>query len=96
MHITLPDMMDRNLQSLKFKMLPKTLFFRTMLLVFVPLIVVQIVSIIAYFNGSWAKIGKRLSDNLAANMAFVVTMAEQNPGHFDEVQVLAQQFYELG
>ncbi|MBR6327398.1 MAG: ATP-binding protein [Alphaproteobacteria bacterium] len=95
MHITLPDMMDRNLQSLKFKMLPKTLFFRTMLLVFVPLIVVQIVSIIAYFNGSWAKIGKRLSDNLAANMAFVVTMAEQNPGHFDEVQVLAQQFYEL-
>lgn len=95
MRITLPEIMDKNLQSLKFKMLPKTLFFRTMLLVFVPLIVVQIVSIIAYFNGSWTKVGKRLSDNLASNMAFVVTMAEQNPSEFDKVQAWAKQFYEL-
>ena len=95
MRVMLPKSMDENIHSLRLKMLPKTLFFRTMLLVFVPLIVVQIVSIIAYFNGSWAKVGKRLSDNLASNMAFVVTTAEKNPSGFEEIKKLAHDFYEL-
>ena len=76
--ITLPKKIDDDIRDLRAKLLPKTLFFRTMLLVFVPLIVVQVVSIIAYFNGSWSKVGRRLSDNLAANMAFVVELCEKN------------------
>ena len=38
MHITLPHKADNLLRFLKLKILPKKLFFRTMLLIFVPLI----------------------------------------------------------
>jgi len=93
--ITLPKKIDDDIRDLRAKLLPKTLFFRTMLLVFVPLIVVQVVSIIAYFNGSWSKVGRRLSDNLAANMAFVVELCEKNPAHFKDIQKLSEDFYEL-
>ena len=42
MHIKLPEKMDRVLQYLKLKIFPNTLFFRTMLMIFIPLILVQV------------------------------------------------------
>ena len=44
MHLKFPEKVDNGLRFLKLKLLPKTLFFRTMLLIFIPLIVVQVVS----------------------------------------------------
>ena len=41
MHIKFPETVDNTLRYLKLKLLPKTLFFRTMLLIFIPLIVVN-------------------------------------------------------
>lgn len=95
MHITFPEKIDNSLRYLKLKMLPKTLFFRTMLLIFIPLIIVQIVSIIAFFNGNWSKVGRRLSNNLSSNMAFVVKLSEIYPEHFEQIQNLAQNLYEI-
>ena len=95
MHIVFPKKVEGAMRYLKLKLLPKTLFFRTMLLIFIPLIVVQVVSIIAYFNGSWGKVGRRLSDNLSSNMAFIVQLTEQNPDNFAEVQKLAKSVYQL-
>ncbi len=95
MHVVFPKKVEGALRYLKLKLLPKTLFFRTMLLIFIPLIVVQIVSIIAYFNGSWGKVGRRLSENLSSNMAFVVQLAEANPGYFPEIKELAKKNYNL-
>lgn len=95
MRITFPHQIEDNLRKFKRRLLPKTLFFRTMLLIIVPLIVVQIVSIVAYFNGSWGKVGRRLSDNLSSNMAFVVEVCENNPSRFEEIRQLAKRFYEL-
>ncbi len=95
MHIVFPKKVEGTMRYLKLKLLPKTLFFRTMLLIFIPLIVVQVVSIIAYFNGSWGKVGRRLSDNLSSNMAFIVQLSEQNPDNFAEVQKLAKSVYQL-
>lgn len=83
------------MRYLKLKLLPKTLFFRTMLLIFIPLIIVQVVSIVAYFSGSWGKVGKRLSDNLSSNMAFVVQITENNPAEFPQIKNLANNLYEL-
>lgn len=95
MHIVFPKKVEGTMRYLKLKLLPKTLFFRTMLLIFIPLIVVQVVSIIAYFNGSWGKVGRRLSDNLSSNMAFIVQLTEQNPDNFAEIQKLAKSVYQL-
>ena len=95
MHITFPKKIDREVNLLRQKLMPKTLFFRTMLLVIVPLIVVQVVSIVAYFHSSWGKVGKRLSDNLSANMAFVVELNEASPDMFNEIKKLAKDVYAL-
>ena len=61
MHVKFPKKVDSTLRYLKLKLLPKTLFFRTMLLIFIPLIVVQVVLIVAFFDGNWARMGKKLS-----------------------------------
>lgn len=95
MRVIFPKKIDDELVSLKQKVFPKTLFFRTMLLIFVPLIVVQIVSVVAYFHGSWGKVGRRLSENLSANMAYIVELNETDPGKFHQVQKLASKLYDL-
>ena len=74
MHVKFPRKVESILVSLRRHLLPRSLFFRTMLLIFVPLIVVQVVSIYAFLDGNWNKVGKKLSDNLTANMAFVMKM----------------------
>lgn len=95
MHLTFPGKIDDFLKYMRVKYMPKTLFFRTMLLIFIPLIVVQVVSIVAFFDGSWGRVGRRLSSNLTSNMAFIMQMAEQAPGKLDEIQQLAAKNYDL-
>ena len=96
MHLRLPNKVDEMLKYVRIKYMPKTLFFRTMLLIFVPLIVVQIVSIVAFFDGSWGRVGRRLSGNLTSNMAFTMKLAEEAPENIDEIQRLAAEYYDLG
>lgn len=52
MHLTFPKKVEDTMRYLKIKMLPRTLFFRTMLLIFIPLIVVQVVSIVAFLTAA--------------------------------------------
>ena len=54
MRVKFPEKIDNTLRFLKYKLLPKTLFFRTMLLIFIPLIVVQVVSIVAILTAAGA------------------------------------------
>ena len=79
MRVKFPEKIDNTLRFLKYKLLPKTLFFRTMLLIFIPLIVVQVVSIVAFFDGSWGRVGRRLSNNLTSDMSFVMQLIENLP-----------------
>ena len=95
MRIKLPHFINKLFRYVKLKFMPKTLFLRTMLLIFIPLIVVQIVSIAAFFDGSWGKVGKRLSNNLASNMAFIVKLMENEPSEQEKISELAEKFYDL-
>lgn len=95
MHITFPDKIDRVLQYIKLKIFPNTLFFRTMLLIFIPLIMVQIVSIIAFFDGSWEKVGRRLSDNLSNNIAVAIETVETNPSMLKQIEQLYETNYKI-
>ena len=95
MHIKLPSRMDNFLRYLKLKILPKRLFFRTMLLIFIPLIVVQVVSIIAFFDGTWGRVGYRLANNLASDMALAIDMAEQNPEQIDAIKESLRHNFEM-
>lgn len=93
MHIRFPNKMEKVLQYLKLKMLPNTLFFRTMLLIFVPLILVQVVSIYAFFNGNWERVGRRLSDNLSNNIAVAINMTRDDAAQLPVVQALYKKEY---
>lgn len=95
MKLMFPDRVEDSLRWLKFKLLPKTLFFRTMLLIFIPLIVVQVVSIVAFFEGSWGKVGKRLSTNLTSDMALIMQVVEDNPAVLGDIQRLSFEKLEL-
>ncbi len=91
MHIKLPGKLDSVARYLKLKILPKTLFFRTMLLIFVPLIVVQVVSIVAFFDGTWGRVGRRLSNNLSSEMALVMEMIEKSPEHLQDIKKITRE-----
>ncbi len=94
MHVILPKGLNSALTAFKRKFLPRSLFFRTMLLIFVPLIVVQIVSVYAYWNSSWSKVGRRLSDNLVEDMAFIITI-DDGTENFADIKAQAKAIYDI-
>lgn len=57
MHFRLSPKAEEKLRYLRLKFLPRTLFFRTMMLIFVPLIVVQIVSVVMFLTAAGAAWG---------------------------------------
>lgn len=90
MHIKLPQKIEDKLNFWRRKLLPRTLFFRTMLLIFVPLIVVQIVSVVVFFDGSWSRMGRRLSDNLVDDIKIILALREEGLS-FDKIKNISMQ-----
>lgn len=95
MRIKLPGMLDNKLRYLKLKLLPQTLFFRTMLLIFIPLIVVQIVSIFVFFDSNWWRVGRSLSNNLVSDMAVTMELLDKHPNQMSEIQDLSQHNFNI-
>lgn len=95
MHVRLSPKWEEKLRYLRLKFLPRTLFFRTMLLIFVPLIVVQIVSVVMFFDGSWSRMGRRLSDNLASDMKFIIDVGTQEPSKISALQKMSADIFEM-
>ncbi len=95
MRIKFPSKVDNVLRYMKLKFLPKTLFFRTMLLIFIPLIVVQVVSIVAFFDGSWGRVGKRLSSNLTSDMSFIMELTDKSPKNLANIKALASKNFDV-
>ena len=94
MHIVLPQKIDKFLTALRHKLLPRTLFFRTMLLIFIPLIVVQIVSVVVFFDGSWSRMGRRLSENLVDEIAVIISLKDKGMP-VDELKKLANDIFQI-
>lgn len=88
MHLKLPQKVEDRLSFWRRRLLPRTLFFRTMMLIFVPLIVVQVVSVVVFFDGSWSRMGRRLSDNLVDDIKVIIRLAESGMP-VQDVQALA-------
>ena len=95
MHIKLPTKVEEKLKYLRLKLLPRTLFFRTMLLIFIPLITVQVVSVVVFFDGSWKRMGRRLSENLVSDMNAVMILVDKNPQKLPEIQKLSADNFEI-
>lgn len=62
---------------------------------FYSLIVVQVVSVVMFFDGSWSRMGRRLSENLTSDMDFVIEMMQKSPKNAAAIQKLAEQKFNL-
>ncbi|MFI3241425.1 MAG: ATP-binding protein [Alphaproteobacteria bacterium] len=78
MRVKLPKKVDKTLRGLKLKFMPKTLFFRTMLIVFVPLILVQAISIVVFLDSNWGKVGRQFAYSVADDMSFIMNLENSN------------------
>jgi two-component system osmolarity sensor histidine kinase EnvZ len=56
---------------------------------------VQVVSIIAFFNGNWEKVGRRLSNNLSNNISMAVELSTQEPDKIAEISELLLKNYDI-
>lgn len=94
MHIKLPPKFEEKVTVWRHRLLPRTLFFRTMLLIFIPLIVVQVVSVVVFFDGSWSRMGRRLSENLVDEMNVLIRLKEEGMP-LTEVQKMAAEGFQI-
>ena len=94
MHIKLPPKFEEKVTVWRHRLLPRTLFFRTMLLIFIPLIVVQVVSVVVFFDGSWSRMGRRLSENLVDEMNVIIHLKEDGMP-LAEVQKMAANGFQI-
>ena len=94
MHIKLPQKFEEKVTVWRHRLLPRTLFFRTMLLIFIPLIVVQVVSVVVFFDGSWSRMGRRLSENLVDEMNVLIRLKEEGLP-LTEVQKMAAEGFQI-
>lgn len=65
------------------KFLPKTLLWRTLLILIVPVISIQVVVSFVFFDRHLSKQTELLSDNIARNVSFAINYMEENQTHTD-------------
>ncbi len=61
------------------KILPKSLLGRSLLIIVMPLVILQIVSAYIFFENHWSRVGLRMSRTVAGDIAFIVRLLEQAP-----------------
>jgi len=61
------------------RLLPKSLLGRSLLIIVTPLVLVQIVSAIIFFEGHWDKITRRLASGVAGDIAAVIDIVRRDP-----------------
>lgn len=61
------------------KYLPRSLFARSLLILAVPIILIQVISTYVFFDRHWTKMAGRLAVAVAGEVAFLADRVEQNP-----------------
>jgi len=61
------------------RFLPKSLFGRSLMIIVTPLVLLQLVSGIIFFESHWDKVSLRLARSVAGDIAAVITLLRQNP-----------------
>jgi two-component system, OmpR family, osmolarity sensor histidine kinase EnvZ len=71
-----PESLDVRQRSRIKRLLPKTMFGRSLLLIVMPLIIVQIISAWVFYARHWETVARRLSANVAGDIAVAVEMVK--------------------
>ncbi len=75
--------------------LPKGLLARSLLIIVVPLVLLQVVSGIIFYDRHWAKVSSYRSNSLAGEIAMIIAMTRTNPGEAGRVMREAARSMEL-
>ena len=77
------------------KFTPRTLFGRSMLIVVTPVIMLQIIIAIVFFNNHWDNITRRLSLAIGGDIATIINLLEKKENSKNEIQEIAKRFMDL-
>jgi len=61
------------------KFLPKSLLYRSLLIIVMPLIFLQVISGLIFYESHWAKVSLQLSRNVAGDIASVIDLMHRDP-----------------
>ena len=75
--------------------LPTSLWGRSLLIIVLPVLVMQVAVTWAFFDAHWQTVTSRLSDGLAGDIAWVSNAYERDPAHFDAVAQQAEDVFGL-
>jgi two-component system osmolarity sensor histidine kinase EnvZ len=70
------------------RILPRTLLGRSLLIIVTPLVLLQVVSGVIFFESHWDKVSLRMSRNLAGDIAALVALMREYPGDRDRERIL--------
>ena len=75
--------------------LPKTLFGRMLMIIMMPMILVQVVTVLIFYERHWDTVTRYMAANLAADMAVVVNKysEDQSLENFETTQVYAWKYF---
>ena len=75
--------------------LPKTLFGRMMMIIMMPMILVQVVTVLIFYERHWDTVTRYMAANLAADMAVIVNRFAENqtPEHFESTRKYAWKYF---
>ena len=75
--------------------MPKRLFTRLLVIVMVPMVVVQVVTILVFYERHWDTVTRYMASNLSADIAVVVDQyaAQQTPDQFEESRIYAWRYF---
>ncbi|PPR77642.1 MAG: Osmolarity sensor protein EnvZ [Alphaproteobacteria bacterium MarineAlpha2_Bin1] len=77
------------------KFTPRTLFGRSMLIVVTPVVILQIIIAIVFFNNHWDNITRRLSLAIGGDIATIINLLEKKENSENEIQEIAKRFMDL-
>jgi len=77
--------------------LPKTLFGRLLAIVMMPMILVQVVTILVFYERHWDTVTRYMATNLSADVAVIVDRyaSDQSPDQFKDTRAFAQRYFQF-
>ena len=82
-------------QPLIKRLLPRSLFGRSLMIIVTPLVLLQVVSGFVFYESHWDKVTLRLARNLAGDIASVISLLRQNPNTQEPVFDMAADHMEM-
>ena len=76
-------------------LMPKRLFSRLLVIVMVPMVVVQVVTILVFYERHWDTVTRYMATNLSSDVAVIVDQyaANQTPEQFEDTRIYAWRYF---